>query len=338
MLFNNVSIHTVAHLEAPIRVTSAEISERLAKTLKRVRLPLNYLERTTGIKERRFWEEGTQPSDAATLVAEAVIKKSGLSKSDIGVVINTSISKDFIEPSVACIVHGNLELSQHCINFDIGNACLGFSNGIHIAATMIEGGQVDHVLVVAAENFSNLVKPTILRLEQDSASIKDVREQLATLTLGSGAVAMIISRADLAPLGHRLKGLVLMAAAENNRLCCAWNDRGYTDAPKLLKAGLTLCLHTISKAIGELNIQLSQFDEFAVHQISKVHASAFKKMVEVESNKILFIYENYGNMGSVSTAFSISKLIECNRLKSGKKLAVIGIGSGLNCMVMDLQW
>ena len=97
MLFNNVSIHSVAHLEAPNRVTSTEISTRLAKTLKRLRLPLNYLERTTGIVERRFWQANTQPSDAATDVAQLVIQKSGLSKSNIGVIINTSITKDFIE-------------------------------------------------------------------------------------------------------------------------------------------------------------------------------------------------------------------------------------------------
>lgn len=44
MLLTKVSIHTIAHLEAPIRVTSAEISARLAKTLKRIRMRANFLE------------------------------------------------------------------------------------------------------------------------------------------------------------------------------------------------------------------------------------------------------------------------------------------------------
>lgn len=74
MLFTKVSIHTVAHLEAPCTVSSSEIASRLANTLKRVHLPLNVLERMTGIKERRFWSGDTQPSDVATEVAEKVIQ------------------------------------------------------------------------------------------------------------------------------------------------------------------------------------------------------------------------------------------------------------------------
>ena len=220
MLFKNVSIHTVAHIEAPIRVTSAEISARIAKTLTRLKLPLNYLERMTGIKERRFWDKNQLPSEVATLVAEKVVEKSGLSKNDIGAVISTSVTIDFIEPSIACIVHGNLKLPSECMNFDLKNACLGFLNGIHVAASMIESGQMQHVLVVAGENFSDMVEATILRLEKETASISDVRLQLATLTMGAGAVAMIVSNTNHAKQGHPIKGLITLAATEHNRLCC----------------------------------------------------------------------------------------------------------------------
>jgi acyl-CoA:acyl-CoA alkyltransferase len=338
MLFNNVSIHTVAHLEAPIRVTSAEISERLAKTLKRVRLPLNYLERTTGIKERRFWEEGTQPSDAATLVAEMVIKKSGLSKSDIGAVINTSITKDFIEPSIACIVHGNLKLSPHSINFDIGNACLGFLNGIHIAATMIEGGQVDHVLIVSAENINEGMRSTLDRLSQDSIKLKEVRQDLASVTLGSGAAAMIISRSDLAPTGHSIRGLVIQSATEYNRLCCAWPDRMETDAPKLVIAGVNLVQKTYEKGRNDLGWQTNQFDEFVCHQVSKSYFQKTLDFLNVGAEKLMVTYPDFGNMGSVSLPFTVSKLEQVGRLTVGKKMLMLGAGSGLNSIAIEVQW
>jgi acyl-CoA:acyl-CoA alkyltransferase len=338
MLFNNVSIHSVAHLEAPIRVTSAEISERLAKTLKRVRLPLNYLERTTGIKERRFWEEGTQPSDAATLVAEKVIKKSGLSKNDIGAVINTSITKDFIEPSIACIVHGNLKLSPHSINFDVGNACLGFLNGMHIAATMIEAGQMDYVLIVSAENINEGVQNTINQLSQDSVLLQEVRQHLATLTLGSGAAAMIISRRDLTPNGHPIRGLVALSATEHNRLCCAWPDHMETDAPKLVRAGLILKKKIYQKAKHELLWEEEQFDEYAFHQVGKSFNQMSLTNLDIKSHKVMNLYIEFGNMGSVAVPFTISMLETTNRLIMGKKLAILGAGSGLNCMAIEVHW
>jgi acyl-CoA:acyl-CoA alkyltransferase len=338
MNFSNVSINSVAHFEAPNRVTSTDISARLAKTLKRLRLPLNYLERTTGIEERRFWHENTQPSDAATHVAEMVIQKSGLAKSDIGVIINTSISKDFIEPSIAAIIHGNLKLSANCINFDVGNACLGFLNGIHVAATMIEGGQVNHALVVAAENAGTGVLATIDRLEKNDATPQEVRSQLASLTLGSGAAAMVVSRSNLAPRGHSVRGLVALAATEHSRLCCAWADTMKTDAPKILENGMILTANTFQEAKKQLDWDVENIHEFVIHQISNTHLQVFQKQFNIESNKVMTIIQKYGNMGPVSVPFIVSKLEIADRLTPGKRLRIVGTGSGLNCMIMDVLW
>ena len=287
MLFKNVSIHTVAHLEAPIRVTSAEISARLAKTLKRVGLPLNYLERMTGIKERRFWDKNTLPSDVAAMAAQKVIEKSGLSKNDIGAIISTSITKDFIEPSVACVVHDNLNMPAECMNFDLSNACLGFLSGIQVACSLIESGQTKHVLVVAGESGHDGIEATLQRLEQDSTTIQDVHDQLSTVTLGSGAVAMIISQSTLAPTGHPIRGLVTLASTKHNQLCRGWFDRMITDAPKLLAEAVAIKHKTYQKAQKELGWQNADFDEFAFHQVSKSYLKMSQKALGIESLKIM---------------------------------------------------
>lgn len=338
MLFKNVSIHTVAHLEAPIRVTSAEISTRLAKTLTRLKLPLNYLERMTGIKERRFWDKNQLPSEVATLVAEKVIEKSGLSKNDIGAVISTSITKDFIEPSIAAIIHGNLKMSSECMNFDLTNACLGFLNGIHIAASMIEGGQMDHVLVVAGENSYEIVEATLNRLKQETTTYQDFLHQIATLTCGSGAVAMIISRTELAPFGHPILGMETLAATKHNRLCYASPDHMVTNAPKIVEFGVALVLETHQKAQESLGWETADFDEFAMHQVSKPMINLLIKTLGIDDEKVMRTYPDYGNMGPISLPFTISKLETTNRLVAGKQLAMIGAGSGLNSMVMKIQW
>ena len=58
------------------------------------------------------------------------------------------MSRDFLEPSTASIVSGNLGLSDMCQNFDVANACLAFLNGMDIASRMIERGEIDYALVV----------------------------------------------------------------------------------------------------------------------------------------------------------------------------------------------
>ena len=338
MLFKNVSIHTVAHLEAPVRVTSAEISARLAKTLTRLKLPLNYLERMTGIKERRFWDKNQLPSEVATLVAEKVIAKSGLSKNDIGAVINTSITKEFIEPSIAAIIHGNLKMPAECMNFDLTNACLGFLNGIHIAASMIEGGQMDHVLVVAGENSYDIVETTLERLEKETTTQQNFIQQIATLTCGSGAVAMIISRTDLAPFGHPILGMETLSATEHSHLCCASSDRMVTNAPKIVEFGVHLLFKTHQKAQASLGWKTADFDEFALHQVSKPMINLLVKTLDIDDERVMRTYPDYGNMGPISLPFTIAKLETTKRLVPGKQLAMIGAGSGLNSMMMKIQW
>ncbi len=152
MDFKNVSIVSVRHVDAPHRVTSAETQARLADTMERLGVKPDLLESVVGIRERRFWDEGFQPSDAATLAAQAVFDDSGLDPAKLGTLINTSVCRDYIEPSTACLVHGNLKLPASCTNMDVGKACLAFFNGIEIVGNMIERGQIDYGMIVDAES------------------------------------------------------------------------------------------------------------------------------------------------------------------------------------------
>ena len=73
MRFQNVSIYGVAHVDGPIRVPSEEIEERLAPTLQRLGMRSDLIRDLSGIIERRFLEEGMQPSDVAAQAAEKAI-------------------------------------------------------------------------------------------------------------------------------------------------------------------------------------------------------------------------------------------------------------------------
>lgn len=337
MLLTKVSIHSVAHLEAPNPITSAEISERLAETLKRVRLPKNLLERMTGIKERRFWPGDKQPSEVASEVAEKVIQKSGLVRKEIGAIISTSVTRDFLEPSIASVIHSRLMLSAECLNFDITSACLGFLNGMQVASLMIENGAANHVLIVSGESGLGF-EGTIQRLAKASTTIQDVRSELATLTLGSGGVAMILSRSDLAPQGHRINGWVTLAATAHHNLCFGWPDRMETNAPELLKQANLLKQKTHRLAQKTFGWTAENVDEYAFHQVGKSFIDTAIRLTGVPEHKVLRTYPNYGNLISAALPFTVSKLEEMGRLVKGKRLALVGAGSGLNSMAIDILW
>ena len=80
--------------------------------------------------------------EAAALAGEKAIEAAGIDRAEIGMMVNTSVCRHHLEPSVACAVHHHLGLAPGCLNFDLGNACLGFVNAIHLAATAIDAGQI----------------------------------------------------------------------------------------------------------------------------------------------------------------------------------------------------
>src|SRR6476659_7291181 len=151
MLFQHVAIAGLAHIDAPRRLTTDEINARLQPTLDRLGIKTDVIKDIAGVEARRLWDGPMLASDAATLAAVKALADAGVEPERMGLLVNTSLSRDYLEPSTASIVSGNLGLPDTCQNFDVANACLAFINGMDIAARMIERGEIDYALVVDGE-------------------------------------------------------------------------------------------------------------------------------------------------------------------------------------------
>ncbi|MBZ0306332.1 MAG: 3-oxoacyl-ACP synthase III [Anaerolineae bacterium] len=338
MRFQNVSVIGLASIDAPHRITSAEIETALAPVMERFRVPSGLLENLSGIVARRFWDSETQPSEVATMAGQRAIENADIDPDKIGVLINTSVSKDYIEPSVAALVHGSLKLSPHCMNFDVTNACLGFLNGMQIVANMIEMGQVDYGLVVNGEGSRHAIEATINRMIDPKCDMRTWRSQYATLTLGSGAAAMVLGRSDQHPEGHPLTWGISMAATEHNRLCLGQPDQMITDSKRLLHAGINLSAQMRDKMLEQIGRDPNDFEEIVVHQVSQVHTDALVEAIHLDNEKILRIYPEFGNMGPVGIPAVLYKSVDSGRVKKGDRIGLYGIGSGVNSMAMEVVW
>ncbi len=338
MQFDQVSICSVTHVDAPLRVTSAAIEDRLAATMQRLSLPKNLVYALTGITARRMWSEDIQPSDAATAAAERALAEARIDRRRVGVLVSTSVCRDYVEPSTACMVHGKLGLDRGCMNFDIGNACLGFFNGMEIVGNMIERGQVDYGLVVDGENSRFVVDRTIERLSGPDIDQPTFWAHFATLTLGSGGAAMLMCRSDLAPDAHRFRGGVTVAATENRDLCRGQVDHMITQSTDLLSSGIELAGKTWVEAERELGWRRDALDEYVVHQVSKAHTDKLVASLGLAPHKILATYVEYGNVGPAGVPLALSKAAELGRLRKGSRIGLMGIGSGLNCAMAEVIW
>jgi len=338
MLFQRVAIAGLAHIDAPRRLSSDEINARLKPTLDRLGIRTDVLGDIAGVHERRLWDDNVQASDAATLAGVKALADAGIDPDKVGLLVNTSVSRDYLEPSTASIVSGNLGLPDTCQNFDIANACLAFINGMDIAGRMIERGEIEYALVVDGETANMVYEKTLERMMREDVTEEDFRRELASLTLGSGAAGMVLARAELAPGAPRYKGGVTRAATQWNKLCRGNLDGMITDTRTLLIEGVKLATRTFEVAKTKLGWVVGEMDEFVIHQVSKVHTAAFTKAMGIDPRKVMTIFGEHGNIGPASVPIVLSKLREMGRLKKGSRVALLGIGSGLNCSMAEVEW
>lgn len=336
--FSNVVVAGLAHVDAPHVITSEQLEARIADTMARLGMPAGTLTGLAGIVERRFWDTGTKPSDAAAMAGGKLLADTGIDRRDVGCLINTSVDRDWLEPSTACIVHHKLGLDPEALNFDVGNACLGFINGMALTAAMIERGDIDHGIVVDGESARFVVESTLDRLADPTCDRDLFRASFATLTLGSGAVAMLLSRRELADGGHPFHGVVSRAATEHHELCQGQPDDMRTDATGLLTAGLALAKRTWVDAVDVFGWSAGNIAAAFIHQVSRAHTRSVTSALGLRDDRIPLLYPSYGNIGPAGLVITWSKEADAGRLVPGDRLALLGIGSGLNCAMADVRW
>jgi 3-oxoacyl-[acyl-carrier-protein] synthase III len=331
--FTRSSVWSVAHVDAPEIVTSAWIDEQLSETYERVGVRAGLLDSVAGIRARRWWPEDVTFDDVAARAGKLALEHANVKSSEVDLLISTSVCKHHLEPSVACAVHDRLGLSSTCMNFDLGNACLGFINAMTIASAMIETGQVNVVLIVDGEGSRQPQLQTIARLQEASSTINDVFDQFASLTLGSGAAAMVMGAPRAG--SHQFLGGVTRAATEHHNLCVGDLDEMRTDTAALLESGLALAEETFNDAHVE-GWEWSDCDSYVLHQVSAVHTAKLCELLGIDSSRVPLTFPEFGNMGPAAIPYTLS--VDSHERSEGDRVLLMGIGSGLNCSMAELVW
>jgi 3-oxoacyl-[acyl-carrier-protein] synthase-3 len=329
----DTALVSVAHVDAPEVVTSAQFDEILAETYERVGSQPGLLESLAGIRERRWWPEGHRFTDAAAAAGAEAIDASGVRVEEIGLLIDTSVCRDRLEPSSAVTVHHALDLPSWSLNFDLSNACLGFINALQVAGNMIDSGQINYALIVDGEGSRQVQERTLARLTGPEATMGDLFAEFASLTLGSGGAAAVVGRHSDNPGSHKVVGGVSRADTSYHNLCVGNLDQMRTDTAALLDAGLQ-----VSKlGWGDAEERgWMEIDRYILHQISQVHTTMLVERLGIDIAKVPLTFPFLGNVGPASIPITLSR--EVDSLEAGEKVLLLGIGSGINAMGIELIW
>lgn len=344
MRYNNVTLAAVECVLPPNVVTSEQIEHRLKPLYDRLRLPYGRLELMSGIGERRFWNPGTRPSQAAAQAGEKALEVAGIDRERVGCLVHASVCRDFMEPATAALVHESLRLPESCAIFDLSNACLGVVSAMATVADMIELGRIEAGLVVSGEVAEGLHEATLREaLASRTLTRTEFKRHFASLTIASGAAAVLLSR-EKAGRGLRLLGGAARTDSSANRLCREDTSRQSnagplmsTDSEALLHAGCALAKRTWLAAQAELGWDNAAVDRAFTHQVGNVHRKLLFETLELDLDKDFPTVAFTGNTGSAAlpTAFALG--LERRPPRPGEKAALLGIGSGLSSMILGVE-
>ncbi len=345
MRFSKVYLEAIGYELPPVVVTSQELEGRLQPVYQALRLSEGQLEALTGVHERRWWQPGFPVSQGAALAARKALEQSNVRPQDLEVLIYAAVCREQFEPATACRVAAALG-AQPDVVFDLSNACLGVLNGIVEIANRIELGQIRAGMVVSCET-AREINDAMIEAMLRTRDMATFKTSVATLTGGSGAVAVIVTDGSFErEPRRRLLGGTTAAAPQHYGLCrwgidtmlSAAQQFMSTDSVAVLKYGVELGLRTWSAFLKRLGWASEMVDKIICHQVGSSHRDLILKTLGVSPAKEYSTYSFLGNMGTVSLPLTAALAEEREFLLPGDRVGFLGIGSGLNCLMLGVDW
>ncbi len=347
MKYKKVFIEALDYELAPVVVSSSELEAKLEPLYRELRIAPGQLQALTGIRERRWWEPGYPLSQGAIAAARKLLLNRGIDAADIGALVYTGVCREQFEPATACRVAASLGINGNVSVYDLSNACLGVLNGILDMANRIELGQIRAGLVVSCESAREINEIMIGKMLEER-SMQHFAHSLATLTGGSGAVAVLLSDGSFGSrTPHRLLGGITKAALQHHNLCLwgvgpdgkgGFQQSMATDGVNVMNHGVELGRKTWEDFLPQVGWRADLVDRVICHQVGSAHQSLILKTLGIPPEKDFTTFEFLGNMGTVSLPLTAALAVEREILIPGDKVAFLGIGSGLNCMMLAIEW
>ena len=257
-----------------------------------------------------------------------------LSLADVDVLIYCGVTRACLEPATATLIQERLGLD--CIvAFDVSNACLGFLDGFCLANALISSGQAESVLLVTAE-----IGTLYNRLAAEALARGDKPDShFASLTLGDGAVAALVTATDPTPGSLNFRYGIRRTLARYSDLCIIRDKHSpmQTQPAKLFSAALLHFTPLIRDVVAATGWSMKDIDLIVPHQASSRAITLGALRVGYPLRKTAVTVKEFGNMASAALPFALAHAIEKRGLEDLHRIALLGFGSGLGIAVFTLE-
>ncbi|GAA8433143.1 ketoacyl-ACP synthase III [Helicobacter pylori] len=286
-----------------------------------------WIEKRTGIKERRFANDEEKSSDLGVIAAKQAIERAHLTPKDIDLVVVATLSPDFLAmPSTACVLSTKLGIENKPA-FDISAACTGFIYLLSVAKAYVESGMYENVLIVGAEKTS---------------SVLDFKDRGTCILFGDGAGACVIGRTK------RLKESILdvQISANGNFSNYLYTPRTLKPTPfnskeetlepflcmkgnEVFKLAVKTLLKDVETILEKNALKPEDVRLFIPHQANFRIIQAVREHLDFKDEQVVLTVHKYGNTSAASIPMAMCEAYEEGRLKKGDLMLLDAFGGGL---------
>lgn len=266
--------------------------------------------KVTGINRRHIANDGQEAKDLCLLAAERLLKKMGIDRNEICVMLFVSQTPSLVIPSTAFWIHDQLGLSGDCIAYDINLGCSGFVEGLNTVAAILQSQEVGKKgLLLNADTLSNYIN------EEDEAT---------SMIFGDAGTATLIER----NLTDEFVCLHSVSSAKYDSILVKNHNE------RLVMDGMQVFSYTLEKVVDQINSLLrkqADYDFYLLHQAQKYIVDNISSLSELPQEKVLTSFDEYGNTSGSSIPLTVCKNRVCFRSGRDYRILVSGFGAGLSC-------
>jgi len=294
-----------------------------------------WIVKRTGIRERRILDEDAPLSGLAAEASKRAIADAGITAEDIELIIATTVTPDYMTPSLACQVQ-KLVNAQKAAAFDMNAACTGFIYALQVARQFIENGTYTNILIVSAEAMSRAT---------------DFTDRRTCVLFGDGAGAVVLSRVDEdTGIGPVTVGACGEDGAVLTIPCCFATEEDlavrnpgkkqvvWMEGSEVFTFASRIMCESAKNVLNNAGLTVNDIQYIIPHQANMRILQNAAKRLDVPMDKIYTNLEHTGNISSASVPVCLDEAAKKGLLKKGDKLLLVAFGGGLTYGAALLTW
>lgn len=281
----------------------------------------------TGIRLRHKLGKNQQASDLGLQAAKKALEAAKISAGQITHVIAATCTPDYLTPSIACIIAGQLHCGQ-VMAFDIGAACAGFIYGLYVCKSFLAADADAKILFICSEAMTRRIN------WKDRGTCVLFGDAAAACVVTASALAHSCSLQDvICASDGSLKDLITVGGGtrcDYQNGTCVQDDffismQGRDTYRQAVRQMVSVC-----EAILKRNrLDVNDLTMLIPHQANIRIIEAVGSRLKIDADKVFTNLANYGNTSSASIPLALHEACGQGLVKKGGKVLVTAFGAGL---------